>query len=151
MTDNQLDSMVLEIKRVAKTTKGKKRIRFTALVAVGDKKGRVGIALAKAPSVATAVQKAMEKAKRSMITTPLTSWQSLPHRVEVKQDAVRLIIKPAPRGTGVKAGSVVRSVLSLAGYQNVTAKILGSSNKTAAAYAVMKALNLVKPLKTKRL
>ena len=150
MTD-QIQTSVLEIKRVSKTTQGKKRIRFTALVAVGDKQGQVGIALGKAPSVAAAVQKAVNKAKKDMIKVPVTKWFSVPHRVEVKQDAVFVLIKPAPKGTGIKAGSVTRSILELAGYQNVVAKILGSSNKNAGAYATMQALSMLKPVKQRRL
>ncbi|NOY14810.1 MAG: 30S ribosomal protein S5 [bacterium] len=148
---DQLQSSVLQIKRVSKTTQGKKRVRFTALVAVGDKQGRVGLALGKAPSVATAIQKAVIKAKKDMIEVPITKWHSIPHRVEVKQDAVFVLIKPAPKGAGIKAGSVVRSILELAGYQNVVAKILGSSNKNASAHAALKALSQLQDIKYKRL
>ncbi len=150
-TEDKTPSTVLEIKRVSKTTKGKKRIRFTALVAVGDRNGRIGLSLGKASSVVEAIQKGLSKAKKNLIQTPVTSWKSIPHKVEVKQDAVYLLMKPAPRGTGIKAGSVVRSILDLAGYQNVTAKLLGSSNRTAASYAVIKALSKLRNLKTRRL
>ncbi len=149
--ENQQPSAVLEIKRVAKVTRGKKRIRFTALVAVGDKQGKVGLALAKAPSVAAAIQKGMNKAKQEMIGLPITSWYSVPHRVEVKQDGVWLLIKPAPQGSGLKAGGVVRTLLDLAGYQNVVAKLLGSSNRTVAAYATLKAFKSLENIKKRRL
>ncbi len=144
-------SAVLEIKRVAKVTQGKKRIRFTALVAVGDHQGRIGLALAKAPSVAAAVQKGIAKAKKEMHQVVVTNWYSVPHRVEVKQDGVWLLIKPAPRGSGLKAGGVVRTLLDLAGYKNVVAKLLGSSNRTVAAYATIKALDSLENIKNRRL
>ncbi len=147
--DNQ--SAVLEIKRVAKVTKGKKRIRFTALVAAGDRQGKIGLGLGKAPSVMVAVQKGISQAKKAMAPVPITKDLSIPHRVEVKQDGVWLLIKPAPKGSGLKAGSVVRTILDLSGYQNVVAKLLGSSNKIAASYATFKALALLKNVKVRRL
>jgi small subunit ribosomal protein S5 len=129
------------IKRVSKKTTGGNYISFTALVAVGDKKGQVGIGLQRGLEVPQAIRKAIKYARKRMVTIQLKN-SSIAHDIRVKYKGSSVIIKPAPVGAGLKAGSVVRSILSLAGVANASAKILGSRNQLNNAYAVMKALEL---------
>lgn len=132
----------IEVARVTRVTKGGKRMRFRVLSVIGNHKGRAGFGLAKGLDVAAATSKATTKARKSLITLPLVN-ETIPHAVEAKFAAARIILKPAPRGTGIKAGGPVRSVLELAGVPNVTAKILGSKNKINNVKAVFKALKLL--------
>lgn len=132
----------IEVARVTRVTKGGKRMRFRVLAVIGNHKGRAGFGLAKGLDVAAATSKATTKARKSLITLPLVN-ETIPHAVEAKFAAARILLKPAPKGTGVKAGGPVRSVLELAGVPNVTAKILGSKNKVNNVKAVFKALKLL--------
>jgi len=128
---------------VTRVTKGGKRMRFRALTVIGNRKGRVGFGLAKGLDVAGATSKATTQARKSLITVPLVN-DTIPHPVEAKFAAARVLLKPAPKGTGVKAGGAVRVVLALAGVPNVTSKILGSSNKINNVKATFKALKMLK-------
>ena len=130
---------VLEIKRVSKKTTGGNSISFTALVAVGDKNGRVGVALGRGLEVPQAIRKAVKYARKQMITVALHN-DTLPHNIMSKFKASRIILKPAPQGSGLKVGSVVRSILTLSGVKNASGKILGSRNKATNARGVIKAL-----------
>jgi len=132
----------IEVARVTRVTKGGKRMRFRVLSVIGNHKGRAGFGLAKGLDVAAATAKATTKARKSLITLPLVN-ETIPHAVEAKFAAARIILKPAPKGTGIKAGGPVRSVLELAGVPNITAKILGSKNKVNNVKAVFKALKLL--------
>lgn len=118
----------VEVARVTRVTKGGKRMRFRALTVIGNRKGRVGFGLAKGVDVALATGKATTQARKALLTVPLV-FETIPHAVEAKFRAARVLLKPAPRGTGVKAGGAVRIVLELAGVPNVVSKIMGSSNK----------------------
>lgn len=129
----------LEIARVTRVTAGGKRMRFRALGIVGNRKGRVGFGIAKGVDVAAATSKAFTKARKSLITVPLVN-ETIPHEVRAKYCSASILIKPAPKGTGVKAGGAVRQVLEIAGVPNVTAKILGSSNKVNNVKATIDAL-----------
>lgn len=129
----------IEIARVTRVVAGGKRMRFRATVAIGDGKGRVGIGIAKGADVSTAVNKAVTAAKKRMITVPIVE-ESVPHQVLAKFKAATVLIKPAPKGTGVIAGGPIRSVMELAGVKNVVSKILGSSNKINNLYALMDGL-----------
>ncbi len=134
----------LEIARVTRVTKGGKRMRFRALTVIGNRKGRVGFGLAKGVDVALATSKATTQARKALITVPL-SKDTIPHPVEAKFAAARVLLKPAPKGTGIKAGGAVRVVLELAGVPNVVSKILGSSNKinnVKATFIALKKLQL---------
>jgi small subunit ribosomal protein S5 len=134
----------LEIARVTRVTKGGKRMRFRALTVIGNRKGRVGFGLAKGADVALATSKATTQARKALITVPL-SKDTIPHAVEAKFAAARVLLKPAPKGTGIKAGGAVRVVLELAGVPNVVSKILGSSNKinnVKATFMALKKLQL---------
>lgn len=144
--DKKLEEKVLLIRRVSKKTTGGNYISFSALVAVGDKKGQVGIGLGRGLEVPQAIKKAINYAKKHMITVPIYR-QTLPHDIKIKFKGAYLILKPAQLGTGLKLGSVVRSILSLSGISNASGKILRSRNQITNTYAVMKALSLLKPRK----
>jgi len=142
----EFDSRILDLARVTRVTKGGKRMRFRACVIIGDRKGRVGYGVAKGADVQQSVTKATNQAKKKMITVPIAE-ETVPHEIRRKFAAADVLIKPAPRGTGIKAGGAVRVVLEFAGVPNVVAKILGSNNKINNAKAAIKALSeLKKPL-----
>lgn len=142
-TGEEVIEKVVEIKRVSKKTKGGNQISFTALVVVGNQKGKVGWALERAKDVSSAIRKAARKAKEGMITVPLVNG-TLPQMVETKFKAARILLKPARRGTGLIAGGPVRIIADLAGIEDLVAKMRGSKNKTANVAAVFKAFSLIK-------
>lgn len=125
---DEFQERVIEVKRVSKKTRGGNKIGFTALVVVGNKKDKVGMALGKALDVTTAVQKAVAKAKREVVNVNLKGT-TIPHTIEHKNGAARILLKPAPQGSGIIAGGSIRPVLELAGIKDISAKMLGSSNK----------------------
>jgi len=124
--DDGFEDRVVYINRVSKTVKGGRRMKFTALVAVGDHKGRYGFALAKAAELPDAIKKATESAKKHTYTIKLVKGGTLSHEVVGKFGACSVYLKPAPSGTGVIAGGPVRAILELAGVQNVCSKVYGS-------------------------
>lgn len=134
----EFEEKVVQVNRVSKKTKGGNRISFAVLMAVGDHKGRVGIGLGKAAEVPAAVQKATSRAKKNLIT--VQSGGSIPHSVLVKEGAAEVLLKPAPKGSGLIAGGPVRTVLNLAGIRDITAKILGTNNKASNISATFIAL-----------
>jgi small subunit ribosomal protein S5 len=139
------EEYVINIDRVARVVKGGRRFRFKALVAVGDKKNRVGIGVSKGSDVQSAVAKATDVAKKNLVTIPVTKYASIPHDVEVKVSGARVLLKPAGPGTGVIAGGVVRSIIGLTGIHNLLSKSLGSTNKVNNAYATIEALRQLVP------
>jgi small subunit ribosomal protein S5 len=134
---------VLQIKRVSKKTTGGSNISFTALVVVGDRKSQVGLGFGRGSEVPQAIQKGVKAARKHMITVPVYE-DTLPHDLKSKFKSARIILKPAPQGTGLKVGSVLRSILSSAGITNASGKLIGSRNQTTNAYAVMEALKTLK-------
>ncbi len=139
----EFEEKAIQINRVSKKTKGGNKIGFTALMVVGDKKGRVGVALGKANDVLSAIKQGTRLAKRNFIKIPIYN-QTIPHKIIVKFSAAKVLLKPAPKGTGVIAGGPVRAVMEVAGIQNVVSKILGSSNKINNVFATFKALKSLK-------
>lgn len=139
----ELKQVLIDLARVTRVTTGGKRLRFRAGVAVGDKNGRVGMAVAKGADVALAINKAVTKAKKRLIEVPIIN-ETIPHQIQEKFKAAKVLIKPAPKGTGVIAGGSVRIILDLAGVKNVVAKILGSKNKINNAKATIEALKSLK-------
>jgi len=142
-SDNQFVEAVVKINRVAKVVKGGRNFRFSAIVVVGDGKGRVGAAMGKAREVPDAIRKAIERAKRNMISIPIVST-TVPHEVIGRSGSARVMLKPASLGTGVVAGGSVRAVLESVGIQNVLTKCLGSHNATNVVWATMDGLKQLK-------
>lgn len=142
---------VIQIDRISRTVKGGRRIRFRALVVIGDEKGRVGFGIAKAQEVVTAITKAITRAKKDIITVPITKG-TIPHEIKIKSGSAVVFLKPAPEGTSIIAGGSVRSVLELSGIKNVVGKILGSSNKinnVKATFDALKSFKIVNNTKNK--
>jgi len=139
----EFDQKVVEVKRVTRVTGGGKRMRFRALVVIGDHKGKVGMGLRKGTDVAESVNKAVAQAKKNMIVLPLVN-ETIPHQVKIKYKSSQLFMMPARPGTGVIAGGAVRSVMDLAGVKNIISKMIGSSNKVNNVKAVFKAFGSMK-------
>ena len=146
-SEPDMEERIIEVKRVSKKNKGGNRISFTVLMAVGDKKGKVGVALGKAPNVTAAIKKAITKARRNMVDVPMVEGGTIAHEVSSKFGASHIYIKPAPVGAGVIAGGSVRSILELAGVSNVSAKILGTRSKSLNIYNMIQVFNKLKESK----
>ena len=139
------EELVIDVKSVVKVTKGGRRRRYSATVVVGDRKGKVGLGIGKANEVPDAIKKAIQDANKKMITIPLIDGRTVAHEMVGTSGAARVIIKPAPAGTGIIAGGSVRAILELAGIRDDVSKSLGARTKINTATA---ALNALKAMKT---
>jgi len=133
------EKKTISIRRVAKVTKGGKRLRFSAMVIVGDKKGKVGVGLGRGSDTRSAVEKGERVAVKAMASIQLIG-DTIPHEIEHKHGSARVLLRPAKQGTGIIAGSSVRVVLELAGIENVYGKLLGSNDPISNAYCTFEAL-----------
>jgi len=132
---NNANEQVLHIRRVSRKVPGGNYVSFSALVAVGDGQGGLGVGLAKALEVPKAINKALAKARKSIVTIKLNNT-TIPYDVTIKYNATKLLLKPSPEGTGLKVGSVVRPLMELAGIKDLSGKIYGANNKINLTYAV---------------
>ena len=139
----EFEEKIIEIKRVSKKTKGGNRIGFSVLVVIGNKKGKVGVGLGKAPDVLSAIKKGVRLAKRNLVS--ISFYQNtIPHEIYIKQGAAKVLLKPALQGTGVIAGGAIRSIVEVAGIHDIVTKQLGTRNKLSNTYATMTALKQLK-------
>lgn len=145
---SEFEDKVLEIRRVTRVVAGGKRFSFRATVVVGDKKGRVGIGIAKGLDVAAAIQKARRQAEKNVIRIDLKDGRTIPYDIEAKYSAARVRLKPARENHGLIAGGSMRAVLELLGVKDISAKILGrTTNKLTNAMATLEALKKIKVLR----
>ena len=143
MENSDFAEKVIQVNRVSKKTAGGNKIGFSILMVVGDKKGKVGVGLGKAADVSSAVKKASSYAKKHLITVPIVNT-TIPHQIRIKQGAAIVLLKPAPPGSGIRAGGSVRAVVEAAGISNIVSKILGTDNKASNVYATFSALKKLK-------
>ena len=144
-----MNERVVHTRRIAKVVKGGRRLRFNALVVVGDGQGRVGVGMGKALAIPDAVRKGTAVARRSTINIPIKG-STIPHEISVRKGASIVIIKPAPLGTGIIAAGAMRAMLELGGVQDVVGKSLGSRNPINIVQATMEALSLLRDPETER-
>lgn len=142
-TPSEYEEKVVQVDRVSRTVKGGKRMRFRALVVIGNRKGKVGIGIGKAQEVLIAVQKAVSHAKKELIEVPIVN-DTIPHEIKVSSGGATVFLKPAGVGTSIIAGGSVRAVIELSGIKNILSKIIGSSNKINNVKATILALKLLK-------
>lgn len=140
----EFEEITINIDRVSRTVKGGRRMRFKALVAIGNHKNKVGIGVAKGGDVTAAVQKATAKAHKNLITFNMDG-ETICHEAETKSTGAHVLMKPAAPGTGIIAGGTVRSIIGLTGVKNLISKSLGSTNKVNIAYAVIEGLKSQTP------
>ena len=140
----ELEDSVVTIKRVTKTVKGGRNMRFSALVVVGDRKGHVGVGIGKAVEIPEAIRKGKEDAMKNLIEAPINENGSIPYGYTGEFGSSRVLLKTAPAGTGIIAGGPARRVLELAGYKNIRTKSLGSNNKRNVVLATLTGLSELK-------
>lgn len=142
---DEIEERVIQINRITRVVKGGRRLRFRAIVAVGDGKGRVGLAVDKSSEVIGAIEKATRKARKNMININIKNT-TIPHEITSEYAGAKVFLKPARKGTGVIAGGSVRSILEVAGIKDVLSKIQGSSSRLNNSYATIKALKELKKI-----
>jgi small subunit ribosomal protein S5 len=143
LPEPEMEEKVVGVDRISRTTGGGRRIRFRALVIVGNRHDKVGVGMAKANDVQTAIAKAVAQAKKVMISVPLTN-ETIPHQVTQTYGTSSVLLKPAPKGHSIIAGGAVRPVLELAGIKNIVSKTIGSSNALNSAMATYSALKTLR-------
>lgn len=136
---SEFEEKIIQVNRVSKKTKGGNKIGFSVLMVIGNKKGKVGVGLGKALDVSSAIRKGVALAKKHTIDVPIVNG-TIPFELLVKLGAAKILLKPAPKGSGVIAGGAVRSVVSAAGIENISSKVLGTKNKASNVYTAMEAL-----------
>lgn len=146
---SEFEEKVVQVNRVSKKTKGGNSIGFSVLVVVGDRQGKVGVGLGKGPDVLSSIQKASRKAKKHLTRVPIKN-STIPFSVTLKKGAAKVLLKPAPEGTGVIAGGAVRAVVEAAGIQNIVSKIMGTNNQASNVYATFAALQHIRQLADKK-
>jgi len=146
--EKEFEERIIQVNRVSKKTKGGNRISFSVLVVVGDRKGKVGVGLGKARDVSSSIRKAVKKARRNLFQVFLKGG-TIPHEVLAKLGAAKILIKPAPPGTGLIVGGPVRAVAGVVGIKDMVSKILGTKNKASNVYVTIKALKELRPPVTK--
>ena len=139
----ELEDSVVTIKRVTKTVKGGRNMRFSALVVVGDRNGHVGVGIGKAVEIPEAIRKGKEDATKNLIEAPINENGSIPYGYTGEFGSSRVLLKTAPAGTGIIAGGPARRVLELAGYKNIRTKSLGSNNKRNVVLATLEGLKAI--------
>ena len=148
--EKKYDSKLLDLARVAHTREGGRRMSFRAVMVVGDGKGKIGVGVASGSDVSKGIKKATRKAERNMITVPIING-TIPHQVNAKYSAARVLLKPQRRRRGLVAGGTVRIMCSLAGIQDISSKVLGTTrNKLNNARAVIKAFQKLRKVKSKQ-
>ena len=141
----EFEQKLLDVTRTARMVAGGRRFSFRVVVIIGNKKGKVGAGVAKGADVTIAVEKAVRQAKKNLINIPMTEAKTIPHQVDAKFSAARVMLKPAAKGRGIIAGGTIRVICILGGLENITAKILGrTNNKLNNARATIKALEKLK-------
>lgn len=146
--ESPYEEKIVQINRVSKKTTGGNKMRFSVLAVVGDKNGKVGVGLGKSADISQAIQKAISYAKGHFIEVPIVNG-TIPQEVRVKEGAAQIILKPAPQGSGIIAGGAIRSVVEAAGINNISSKILGTSNKGSNVHATFLALKKLNKSVTK--
>ena len=141
----EIKEKVVAINRVAKVVKGGRTFRFSAVVVVGDEQGHVGVGNGKAAEVPDAIKKAIEEAKKNLVEVPIVGT-TIPHEFVGEFGSAKVILKPAPEGSGVIAGGSVRPVLELAGYRDIKTKVIGTNNPRNVVYATIEALKSMKTI-----
>lgn len=141
----EFDEEVIQIDRVTRVVAGGRRLRFRATVVIGNRKKKVGIGIGKANEVQMAIAKAISKAKKNLITVPIER-DSIPHEVQIKFKAAKILMMPAKPGTGIIAGGALRKIIELAGIKNILSKCFGTNNKLANAKAAIMALQKLQPV-----
>lgn len=145
----EFEEKVIQVNRVSKKTKGGNKVGFSVLMVVGDRKGRVGVGLGKAPDVRSAIKKSVTYGKKHLINIPLHGT-TITHEINVKVGAAKIMLKPAAPGTGIIAGGAVRAVVEAAGIKDILSKVLGTSNKASNVYATLEALRLLRTRDSKK-
>ena len=139
---SEFEEKIVQVNRVSKKTKGGNKIGFSVLTVVGNKKGKVGVGLGKAPEISAAIKKGVSIAKKHLIEVPIVNG-TIPFEYRIKLGAAMVLIRPAPRGSGIIAGGAVRSVVALSGIENISSKVLGTKNQASNVYATIEALKKI--------